>query len=76
MFQNYVIEDCFNVYVLEIKKQFLSCYNNLATAAKQTLKGTSFNIQSFGCWLERFSVPKLKIETQFFSCYNNLKILF
>ena len=66
MFQNYVIEDCFNVYVLEIKKQFLSCYNNLATAAKQTLKGTSFNIQNFGGWQERFHVYALEIISQFF----------
>ena len=70
MFQNYVIEDCFNVYVLEIKKQFLSCYNNLATAAKQTLKGTSFNIQSFGCWQEHFNVYALEIVKQFLLCYN------
>jgi hypothetical protein len=52
--------------VLEIVSQFLLCYNNLAITAKQTLKGTSFNIQNFGDWQERFSTYWLKIAKQFF----------
>ena len=62
----WLLRERYNVYVLEIVSQFLLCYNNLAITAKQTLKGTSFNIQNFGDWQERFSTYWLKIAKQFF----------
>ena len=60
--------------MLEIVSQFLLCYNNLAITAKQTLKGTSFNIQNFDCCLERFNIYLLEIAKQFLICYNKLII--
>ena len=40
----WLLQERYNNYLLEIAKQFLLCYNNLITAAKQILKGIPFNI--------------------------------
>ena len=55
-------------------RQTFLCCNNLATATKLTLKGTSFNIQNFDCCLERFNIYLLEIAKQFLTkkCYNVL----